>query len=913
MNSTSGISASKPGRFWKKPKEVDFREFATLLGKAAINLAFRDQKGVAENLLEALLKLGIRKTSEEIAWLLIYGSLTQAMLNLINEKEKLLLREPNDDELEQLSNLLSQNLDNQELVIDQDFLRQPRVLPIVEDVKTTFAEWLKAFGVNRYDAKSISNRLPAYFIFALRDQWAKNPQQYEDLQPKNTPVDKAYEREQAWLNYFAWLQQEVDKPLFSIENFSLKQVYIPLRAYYVKEQDDQQQLIVVDLEKELQTWLDEPKEAIRVISGGPGSGKSSFTKIFAAKQAEYGNQVLFIPLHLFNPRKDLVEAVSDFIRDFRGCNLPPNPLQKDNHDESQLLIIFDGLDELVMQGNAAAEVAQQFIDEVQRRVLLFNQQKPLLKVLFSGRELTVQANKAMFRKSPQILHVLSYFVADNDREKYKDEHGVLELDQRQDWWQLYGDAKGYDYKKLPTELSGDNLTEITSQPLLNYLLALVFVDGKFDIKDSNLNSIYKKLLEGVYKRGWADNQQHPTLGEFEIDSLNKFARILEEIALACWHGNGRTTKVKDIENKIASNGSLRQIFQEYKDAAEKGVVRLLTAFYFRQSDYQEGDKTFEFTHKSFGEYLTARRIVSELERIHEMKKENRYGEWKEEDALKRWAMLCGSTAMDGYLFNFIVDEIGLQDSAKVKEWQDTLCHLIGFMLRNGMPMECLIPRPNFKEENRQARNAEEALLVVLNACARLTKEVSKIKWPTLDAFGVWISRLHGQRLDYQEKVLCLNCLSFIDLQNCILINKDFYKANFEGANLENANLGWADIDQTNFEGANLVGANLEGANLERANLVGANLERANLEGANLERANLQGANLERANLVRAILEGAILEGASLRGANLEGANLEGANLEGANLEGANLVGASLEGAILKGAILEWPKLVQANF
>jgi hypothetical protein len=47
-----------------------------------------------------------------------------------------------------------------------------------------------------------------------------------------------------------------------------------------------------------------------------------------------------------------------------------------------------------------------------------------------------------------------------------------------------------------------------------------------------------------------------------------------------------------------------------------------------------------------------------------------------------------------------------------------------------MPMERLTPRPDFQEENRQARNAEEALLGVLNACARVTKTVSKIQWHT---------------------------------------------------------------------------------------------------------------------------------------------------------------------------------------
>jgi hypothetical protein len=236
-------------------------------------------------------------------------------------------------------------------------------------------------------------------------------------------------------------------------------------------------------------------------------------------------------------------------------------------------------------------------------------------------------------------------------------------------------------------------------------------------------------------------------------------------------------------------------------------------------------KTFEFTHKSFGEYLTAKRIVREVRLIHKKLKDRQNDPdegWDEREALKRWAILCGASVMDEYLFNFVVDEMPLQDPSDVGDWQQTLCHLIGFMLRHGMPMERLTPRPDFQEENRQARNAEEALLALLNACARVTKTVSKIQWHTPEAFGIWISRLHGQRID--ADVFCLNCLSFLDLQGCVLVFKDFLEANLMGANLMGANLIGAYLMEANLEGANLEGANLEGANLEWPRLKPANFE-----------------------------------------------------------------------------------------
>jgi predicted NACHT family NTPase len=135
----------------------------------------------------------------------------------------------------------------------------------------------------------------------------------------------------AWLRYSTWLQKQVEEPMF-LEAFSLKQVYVPLRAYYnhkIDEQDAEEQeirlgffsrqseRIVIDLEKELEAWLSKSKkdDAIRLISGGPGSGKSSFAKMFAAKLAEKSTvRVLFIPLHHFEPSEDLIDAVGKFVQ-----------------------------------------------------------------------------------------------------------------------------------------------------------------------------------------------------------------------------------------------------------------------------------------------------------------------------------------------------------------------------------------------------------------------------------------------------------------------------------------------------------------------------------------------------------------------------------------------------------------------
>ncbi|MEQ9237558.1 pentapeptide repeat-containing protein [Coleofasciculus sp. E2-BRE-01] len=902
-----GIKVEQSVSVWKKEIKANPKRLFASLGKAAINGAFLKWDDFAESGVEVLENLGLEAKPGEIAGLLIVRSLMQAIQDLLHENRELLIHKP--DNLTELYNHLNASLTSNELILNPDFFQRPQNLPIVQEAKTGFAQWLEAYVEKKVEAEMISSRLPAYFVFALNDQWVERSQDYIALKEVlDTPFTPATRREQGWLRYRARLQKRVDEPIFW-EAFSLKQVYVSLRAYYEREVAGQSERklergiieskdyerVIVDLNSELETWLQnaEADDAIRLISGGPGSGKSSFAKIFAAQQAEKGEiLVLFIPLHLFRLSDDLVKAVGEFVQ-IEGF-LSHNPLDREN-GESRLLVIFDGLDELSMQGKIAEQTAKEFVEEVRREVDRFNYQHLRLQVLITGREVVVQANRSKFRQPRQLLYILPYFVTkkERDRPKYIDDKNFLEKDQRQVWWQSYAKAKGKHYDGLPPELDKDNLVEITAQPLLNYLVALSFERDKLRFsKDTNLNEIYADLLDAVYERGYEKHGYRLTEGIEKYE----FIAILEEIALACWHGDGRTTSVKEIEAHCDNSG-LRLILDRFQATLQEdsraSITRLLTAFYFRESgEVRDREKTFEFTHKSFGEYLTAKRIVEGVRLIHEDLEERNKNFRKgcdERDALVRWATLCGLSAMDEYLFQFVCDEMRLQDLSEVRDWQKTLCRLIEFMLLHGMPMEGLNPRPNFQEEMRQARNAEEALLAVLNACARATREISDINWLLPGSFAIWISRLQLNRLSL-ENVLATKCLSFLNLNKCFLFYTQLFEADFHNTSLKIAVLWGATIHKVNFYKTTLEKADLEGANLQQVNLSEANLQNAHLSKANLQQVNLSGANLSRVNF----------EKATLREVNLSGANLHNAILDGVIFSEVNLNGANLQGTILEG-------------
>ena len=736
-------------------------------------------------------------------------------------------------------------------------------------------QWLEIHGLSPSSAQTIVERLPTYFVYALNQEWRQNAKTYQPLlQVIDTPFTKAGEREWAWAAYNALLQRRIHEGIFD-EPFSLSQIYIPLNAYYQedtskKDTGDEisrlgrnRRRVVVSLEKELERWLasPNPQEAIRVISGGPGSGKSSFSRIFSAKIAQAGKvKVLYVPLHLIDPTKSLLDEVGRFVKD-EGVLLQ-NPLDTES-PEPNLLIIFDGLDELASQGKAAAETARAFVREVERTVEKRNLQSVRLRVLISGRELVVQENESEFRRPRQILTLLPYFIAkeerghylpETSREEYRDPSKLLEKDLRNDWWKNYGDLTGKSFDGLPKELIHPDLDEITAQPLLNYLVALSFTRGKLDFSsDINLNSIYSDLVAAVHERGY---EKHRPYGPIRHMTLDSFARVLEEIGLAAWHGDGRTTTVREIEEHCRDSG-VGVLLDTFQEGAKVGVSRLLAAFFFRQyGQRSSGDPTFVFTHKSFGEYLTARRIVRASDKIvRELARRNDNPDegWDERDALKHWTQICGPSAMSRYLRSFLLNEMRLRLSADVIQWQERLAKLFSYVLRHHMPIEQLQP-PTFGQALFESRNAEEALLVMLNACAVITGIVSKIEQPDPTAFGAWFRRIQGQRIG-PEPVLAAECLSFLNLEDAVLHISDCYWANFERSNLRGLQAKLCCLGRANLRGTDLQGADLYGADLEEANLEGANLKGADLEGASLRRANLEGTRAEGISLKRIQREG----------------------------------------------------------
>lgn len=888
---------------WAKPKVKKAELFKGIL-KIIKSVSTSDCLSLPGDFLDTIESVKLEDKAGQVGWKLISRSMADALLNLIVENDLSFLKE--DIVADHLDGDLDKLLEDEAVYINVDFFATPRKLALLEKATPVLIEFLMLFGFDEAQVKNIMERFPGYFVFSLETEWRKNYNYYEVLSASLiTPFNAASKRENEWSLYSKWIIKQIDLPVFS-ETFSLRQIYIPLRAYYkVKDNTKKQhdhfdedvrsaavyQKIVVDLREELLQWVEKggKDDAIRIIRGGPGYGKSCFLKMFGAELANRNKRVIFIPLHRFEIKDDLTVAVQTFLNYDRFLNFDP-------FEEDRLILLFDGLDELSMQGALLADIANQFIREVEKKVNNYNHQRLRIQVLISGRDVIVQQNENEFRKDGQILSVLPYYLNSFEKVGLTDPKALLKEDQRHLWWKKYGTLKHKGYDELPGNLRSEELNEITAQPLLNYLVALSYERGTIVFsKETNLNEIYNDLLEAVFTRGYSESKVFRAL---KAISLSDFTRILEEIAIAAWHDNGRTTTVADIEQHFKDSG-IQKMVDEFIKYAEKGVVSLLVAFYFRQAGQNaNGNRTFEFTHKSFGEYLTARRIVKKIFQIEKKLHENEadYEEgWSINKSLTEWIKLFGPKGIDDDLVKFIRNEISIafrHDPEIIKRAQQAIIKLINHVLQEGMPLEEIAPRPSYFVEFEMAINAEKALLILLSCMAEFTDLVSNIKWPATTTFGEWIGRLIGQRV--ADHVLILRHLNHLNLYDCQLYVRDLLSANFERASLKNAKLYLSTLVSANFVNANLEDTDLEEANLSEADLRNANLKEAMLGYAKLEGANLEGANLEHANLGKVNLRKANLEGANLENAYLLNADLEGANLDGANLNGANLQGTILD-------------------
>lgn len=948
----SEIILKQPVSLLNRDVKFDLKEFfiqaSSTVAGTAIQVATANPIGALTSIVRGLSNTSKSISLEDVpveqrAWLLVVTSLTHAIAKILEDFNDLFENNIGESQLNTVSEQLTNQVNEIEITLTNEFFNNPHQLSFLNDLSPFLNEWLQQLGLNDSQASSFIYQFKSQFPMSLHHEWGTNPAYYALIVEKlDTPFNTVNRLQRQASEYRYWLQQQVSERVFE-EAFGLKQIYVPLRSYYIQTEDGNEGLVndsvveaessnvlrsnhnedivktVCCLHEEINSWINQndTDDNLKVISGGPGSGKSSFAKILASELAEKSDiPILFIPLHRFKISDYLPEAIKKFLDNH-------SILTRDNLlEESKLLLIFDGLDELSMQGSNSKEVANNFTEELKE--VLREKRSLNWKAIVTGRELSIQQQQNKLKKQKTVIHLLPYFVNEDDRSGFDDPDNLLLEDQRSEWWQKFGDLKNKDFDGLPAILATENLEPITKEPLLNYLLSLSYLRQDIEFtSETNLNQIYADLLDSVHERKYTGSRTHTGINDI---GKEVFIRILEEIALVVWHESGRTASIDKIMGRCREAG-LGSYFEKFKGDAESGVVRLLMAFYFREFDGSQGDKSFEFTHKSFGEYLTARRIMLELEIMLEEVERGRKrpgSGWTLEDAFEKWIRLCGQQPIDGYLSDFLEGEIKILTELEnglsiIENYQKLMIELIQMAVNGQSPVKKL-GLNTFDEDLSYSRNAGIALLKLHSLCAKRTgKVIENVSYKNKIVFNTWLNLL-----DYRI-MSELNNLFLIHMEmHSMCIISIFKYSVFDNANLAFSSFRMSTFSNTSFKNTELLCVNFEssifkGSDFKEANLLQSSFRKSDIEDTSFENSNLLDCDLTRANVrdtrfIAASLEGANLSGSVFLNTNFAGANFENANFSGTvftntNFENANFEGTNREKAVftncnLKGTILE---------
>ncbi|MCT7992672.1 pentapeptide repeat-containing protein [Laspinema olomoucense] len=721
-----------------------------------------------------------------------------------------------------------------------------------------------------------------------------------------------------------------EKFIFDETEITFRDLYVSLNVRLldsegkpIKEKDP------MPLEKwvDMMLWNSASKDKqVLFIQGEAGRGKSVFCRMFA-ESVRQDCHPAFTPI-LIRLRKlralagSLPETLKNYLQNL-GFVMSDADWLRD--PKTRFLFLLDGFDELLLQRRESDEI-KNFLEQV-----LDFQEGSHHRFLITGRPLALQGVEDELYQKQQLERV-AILPMDNEiretwLEKWANKVGTQEADNFQEFLEA-----------CPTEIN-DNLAR---EPLLLYLLgrmhreqalnAAMFV-GTSDEITAKIR-IYDEAVNWVLKKQRQDQNKRLT-GRKPED----LRRSLAEAALCVVQSGNECARVAMLKARLKDSQNKETKLEDLKD-----LNKLLTAFYIKPAS-GDPEGSVEFTHKSFGEFLFAERLIKSC--IDWTLTTSRYeGDCINPDPRDKEVYdLLGYGPLTPEIVQYLR---GLWENNPDFKPIPLFERLQKFYLRwcegefidakpETLPQfKMLLLQEQLGEVKTQLGQRQVDLYTGLNVMILLLElhRYAQTQDELKDKICFYPCGEPNTDQFYPERLLqiigyshCLSIFAFriiigfylsganlsganlsdtnlsgINLSSVNLSNADLSDANLGDANLSDANLSNADLSNADLSHANLSNADLSNAGLWRSSLIIADLSNADLSGADLSDAHLSDANLSDAHLSDADLSGADLSNADLINANLSGADLINANLSGADLSGANLSGANLNRANLTKSI-----------
>ena len=703
-------------------------------------------------------------------------------------------------------------------IMGPDFLKNPTSSDFYQAVKNyTIDQLMLIIEPLGFQRNVLASKIDIAFIRGLYEVWSDSPTSYAELASIiQSPFTDISESVLGWQAYRNTIISEFEvKPIFGqeIDGISLSQLYVPLRGYWpIKSTGESHEANyqpggvnthVVMIDEEIDSWLlsDGDEDWLRLIGGGPGSGKSTTLKNLACRYAKQDSwRPLYIPLQHIGVDGDLRQKINAYFADRTGSAFKQPPISRQSVESGPpLLLIFDCLDELSAPNEAANDTVQNFTGKLNSLYSsLTGNNRAKVRVIVSGRLPAFQAAKR-FLPIGNNGAIEAYGYAPTRRHTV--EETLWTLDQRPTWWKQYAAAKSIGQDSVPEALISRSLQGISHEPLLCYLLALSNYTGEnWHEAASNPNLIYKALINSVYERGWGDGPQK-RLGPGRSMTAIEFNTLMQTFGLAAWLGGDARIAAEPMFKATLNITRGVDAWEAFERDNGSDMNNLAMNFYLKSSDISH--RGFEFTHKSFGEYLAAKALVEFSFSIYDLADRSIDG------ALQEWFKATKTGVMSAEVYRFIINEIRLKDNIslnKLKDIKKSFERLASILVGEGYSSS---PHPVHRVAEYHHNNAEISIWCILSAIITKmnkmvdTPELINIKWSAPYDLVRLIERRASQ---YVFSLSPADCLAYINAEGQRLIGLSTFGIDLRGANLSGIN-----IESCYFAEADLTGANLTGS------------------------------------------------------------------------------------------------------
>ncbi|MFF5288295.1 NACHT domain-containing protein [Paractinoplanes globisporus] len=349
---------------------------------------------------------------------------------------------------------------------------------------------------------------------------------------------------------------------------------------------------------------DQATEAPMLLLGQPGAGKSSLTRILAARLPASDFLVARVPLREVAAEAGIQDQVEQALRAAIGETVAWAALTRDAGDALPV-ILLDGFDELLQATGLHQSDYLRRVAEFQRREAAVG--RPVAVMV------TSRITMADWARLPDGALVVRL-------EPFDDEQIAR-------WAEVWNDANRARFAaagREPLDLEVlVRFRDLAGQPLLLLMLALYDAAGnalRDDAASLDTGQLYERLLsrfaareiERVYS-GRPDGD----VAELVEEELVR----LSAVAFALFNRNRLWVSERELDDDLAgldltpSRVAAGDSFRSPLTAAQETVGRF---FFIQRAQALRDDKilhTYEFLHATFGEYLVARLLVRSLREV----------------------------------------------------------------------------------------------------------------------------------------------------------------------------------------------------------------------------------------------------------------------------------------------------------